>query len=82
MSILSRPDSEHPIKKQLEDLEVHLKWSRESVGKTMYEPFTDVHPLDRCLHHIKEAEQAVQLAKQWHVIKKALGTYEGECDEA
>jgi len=73
MSNKQRPKSDHPIQAQLENLETYLKWSREAVEKTMYEPFTEVHPFDRCLHHIKEAEQAVQSAKQWHVIKKALG---------
>jgi hypothetical protein len=80
MSNEPRPKSEHPMKAQLENLEMYLKWSRESVEKTMYEPFTEVYPLDRCLDHIKEAEQAIQRAKQWHVMQKALGTYEGESD--
>ncbi|MEC7084939.1 MAG: hypothetical protein VXW60_02265 [Bacteroidota bacterium] len=81
MSNKTRPKSEHPMKAQLENLEMYLKWSREAVEKTMYEPFTEVIPLDRCLRHIKEAEEAVYMTKQWHVIKKALGTYEEECDE-
>lgn len=82
MSNETRPHSEHPLKMQLENLEKYLRWSREAVEATMYEPFTEVYPLDRCLQEIKEAEQAIQLAKQWHVVKKALGTYEEECDEA
>ena len=82
MSNEARPKSEHPMKAQLENLEMYLKWSREAVEKTMYEPFTEVIPLDRCLHHIHEAEQAMRLAKQWHVVKKALGIYESKCDEA
>jgi len=82
MSIEPRPQSNHPLKKQLEELEMHLRWSRESIEATMYEPFTEVMPFDRCLHHIQEAQQAVQLSKEWHVVKKALGTYESKCDEA
>mgnify|MGYP003115129813 CR=1 FL=1 len=82
MSIEPRPQSNHPLKAQLEQLELYLRWSREAVETTMYEPFTEVSPFDRCLHNIQEAEQAVRLAKEWHVVKKALGTYESECDEA
>ena len=74
MSNEQRPKSEHPIQGQLENLEMYLKWSREAVEKTMYEPFTEVIPLDRCLHAIKEAERELLLAKKWHVIKKATGT--------
>ena len=82
MSNETRPNSEHPLKKQLENIETYLRWSREAVEATMYEPFTEVYPLDRCLQEIKEAQQAVKNAKAWEVVMQALGTNESKCNEA
>ena len=60
--------SEHPIKAQIEQLERYLRWSAEAVEATGYDQFVDVSELDKCSKAIRDAREALNIAKQHKLI--------------
>ena len=68
-------DAEHPIKKQIEQLEAYLRWSAEAVEATGYDQFVNVCELDKCSKAIRDAREALSIAKQHKFIA-------GHIDEA